>query len=38
MYLRDGKLPSDGMHEECGVFAVYSTETRHDAHTLYYRL
>ena len=38
MYLRDGKLPSDGMHEECGVFGVYSTETRDVAHTVYYGL
>ena len=34
MYLRDGKLPFDGMHEECGVFGVYSNETRDVAHTL----
>ena len=38
MYLRDGKLPSDGMHEECGVFGVYSNETRDVAHTAYYGL
>ena len=38
MYLRDGKLPFDGMHEECGVFGVYSTETRDVAHTVYYGL
>lgn len=38
MYLRDGKLPFDGMHEECGVFGVYSTETRDVAHTAYYGL
>ena len=35
MYLRDGKLPFDGMHEECGVFGVYSGETRDIAHTVY---
>ena len=38
MYLRDGKLSYDGMHEECGVFGVYSTETRDVAHTAYYGL
>lgn len=38
MYLRDGKAPFDGMHEECGVFGVYSTETRDVAHTAYYGL
>lgn len=38
MYLRDGKLPFDGMHEECGVFGVYSSETRDVAHTAYYGL
>lgn len=38
MYLRDGKLPFDGMHEECGVFGVYSIETRDVAHTAYYGL
>ena len=38
MYLRDGKLPFDGMHEECGVFGVYSGETRDVAHTVYYGL
>ena len=38
MYLRDGKLPFDGMHEECVVFGVYSTETRDVAHTAYYGL
>ena len=38
MYLRDGKLPFDGMHEECGVFGVYSNETRDVAHTAYYGL
>ncbi len=38
MYLRDGKLPFDGMNEECGVFGVYSTETRDVAHTAYYGL
>lgn len=38
MYLRDGKLPYDSMHEECGVFGIYSTETRDVAHTVYYGL
>lgn len=38
MYLRDGKLPFDSMHEECGVFGVYSNETRDVAHTVYYGL
>ena len=38
MYLRDGKLPFDGMHEECGVFGVYSGETRDVEHTVYYGL
>lgn len=38
MYLRDGKLPFDSMNEECGVFGVYSTETRDVAHTVYYGL
>lgn len=38
MYLRDGKAPFDGMHEECGVFGVYSNETRDVAHTVYYGL
>lgn len=38
MYLRDGKLPFDAMHEECGVFGVYSNETRDVANTVYYGL
>ena len=38
MYLRDTKAPFDGMHEECGVFGVYSSETRDVAHTVYYGL
>lgn len=38
MYRRDGKLPFDGMHEECGVFGIYSNETRDVAHTAYYGL
>lgn len=38
MYLRDGKLPFDGMHEECGVFGVYSSETQNLAQTVYYGL
>ena len=28
----------DSMHEECGVFGVYSTETRDVANTVYYGL
>lgn len=35
MFLRSKKLPLDGMHEECGVFGVYSTETRDVAYTAY---
>lgn len=38
MYRRDLKLPFDGMHEECGVFGIYSNETRDVAHTAYYGL
>ena len=38
MYLRDGKNPFDSMNEECGVFGVYSAETRDVAHTVYYGL
>ncbi len=38
MYCRGAKLPFDGMHEECGVFGVYSQETRDVAHTVYYGL
>ncbi len=29
---------SDEMHEECGVFGVYSQENRDVAHTVYYGL
>ena len=29
---------SDEMHEECGVFGVYSQENRSVAHTVYYGL
>ena len=28
----------DELHEECGVFGVYSQETRNVAHTVYYGL
>ena len=38
MYERDLKAPFDCMHEECGVFGVYSGETRNVAHTAYYGL
>lgn len=38
MYLRSKKLPFDSMHEECGVFGVYSQENRNVAHTVYYGL
>lgn len=38
MYLRNDKLPFDSMHEECGVFGVYSQENRDVAHTVYYGL
>lgn len=38
MYLRSKKLPFDSMHEECGVFGVYSQENRDVAHTVYYGL
>lgn len=38
MYLRSKKLPFDDMHEECGVFGVYSQENRDVAHTVYYGL
>ena len=38
MYRRDLKAPFDGMHEECGVFGVYSSETRDVAHSVYYGL
>lgn len=38
MYLRDSKPMLDSMHEECGVFGVYSTETRDVANTVYYGL
>lgn len=38
MYLRDTKPMLDSMHEECGVFGVYSTETRDVAYTVYYGL
>lgn len=38
MYLRSEKLPFDSMHEECGVFGIYSQENRDVAHTVYYGL
>lgn len=38
MYLRSEKAPFDSMNEECGVFGVYSEETRNVAHTVYYGL
>ncbi len=38
MYSRSKKLPFDSMHEECGVFGVYSQENRDVAHTVYYGL
>jgi amidophosphoribosyltransferase len=38
MYLRTEKAPFDSMHEECGVFGVYSQENRNVAHTVYYGL
>lgn len=38
MYLRDSKPMLDSMHEECGVFGVYSAETRDVANTVYYGL
>ena len=38
MILRTKKLPFDSMHEECGVFGVYSQENRNVAHTVYYGL
>lgn len=38
MYLRTKKAPFDSMQEECGVFGVYSSETRNVAHTVYYGL
>ncbi|MBO4989371.1 MAG: amidophosphoribosyltransferase [Clostridia bacterium] len=38
MFLRSEKAPFDSMHEECGVFGVYSSETRNVAYTVYYGL
>lgn len=38
MNLRSKKLHFDSMHEECGVFGVYSQENRNVAHTVYYGL
>lgn len=37
MYLRD-KPFMDSMHEECGVFGIYTSEARHIADTVYYGL
>lgn len=38
MYLRSKKDTLDSMHEECGVFGVYSQENRNVAHSVYYGL
>jgi len=38
MYLRTEKEPLDAMHEECGVFGVYSQENRNVAYSVYYGL
>jgi amidophosphoribosyltransferase len=38
MYLRTEKAPFDSMHEECGVFGVYSQENRNVAYSVYYGL
>lgn len=38
MYLRSKKAPFDSMQEECGVFGIFSSETRNVAHTVYYGL
>ncbi len=38
MFLRSDKAPFDSMQEECGVFGVYSSESRNVAHTVYYGL
>jgi amidophosphoribosyltransferase len=38
MYLRTEKAPFDSMEEECGVFGVYSQESRSLANTVYYGL
>ncbi len=38
MYSRSEKAPFDSMHEECGVFGVYSQENRSVAYTAYYGL
>lgn len=38
MYLRDIKPMFDSMHEECGVFGIYSPETRDVGNTVYYGL
>lgn len=38
MYLRTEKDPFDSMHEECGVFGVYSQENRNVAYSVYYGL
>ena len=38
MYLRSHKLPKDEMPEECGIFGIYSQETKDVASTVYYGL
>ena len=38
MYLRDSKPVFDSMHEECGVFGIYSEDTHDVASTVYYGL
>ncbi|MDE7301336.1 MAG: amidophosphoribosyltransferase [Clostridia bacterium] len=38
MFTKSDKLPFDSMHEECGVFGIYSQENRDVAHTVYYGL
>ena len=38
MILRNEKLPFDSMHEECGIFGVYSQENRDVASSVYYGL
>jgi amidophosphoribosyltransferase len=38
MFCRSQKSHFDSLHEECGVFGIYSPETRDVAHTVYYGL
>ena len=38
MYLRDSKPVFDSMHEECGVFGIYSEDTHDVASNVYYGL